>query len=132
MTKSLLVHEHVSPFASEMSIQVVEQTRDQLQLLLPSSSRFHNRKGDVHGGAVTSLIDTTLGMAATEGDPPGTSCSTLTLTVNFLAPARGELRCVSRVVRRGRSIRFLSAEVFDTEGNIVANGSCTFKVFYPR
>lgn len=101
-------------------------------MALPDLPRFQNRKGDVHGGAAATLIDTTLGFAATAGDPPGTSSSTLMLNVSYLAPARGRLTCTSSWQRRGRSIRFLEASVEDEAGTLVARASATFKVFIPR
>lgn len=132
MTESLLVHRDVAPFVSDLGLDIVERSAERVVIALPDSPRFQNRKGDVHGGAAATLIDTTLGFAATEGDPPGTSSSTLMLNVSYLAAARGRLTCTSRWQRRGKSIRFLEASVTDEAGTLVVKASATFKVFIPR
>lgn len=132
MSDSLLTYRDVPPFVSDLGIEIVERSVERIVTRLPDSPRFHNRKGDVHGGAAATLIDTTLGFASTEGDPEGTASSTLMLTISYLAPARGELRCTSTWQRRGRSIRFLEAAVTDETGTLVATAQATFKVFIPR
>ncbi len=132
MEESLLIHRDVAPFVVDLGMEIVSRSPESVVMTLPDRPRFQNRKGDVHGGAAATLIDSALGFAATEGDPPGTASSTLTLTVNYLAPARGKLTCVSSMVRRGRSIRFLKAEVTDEAGELVATATATFKIFPPR
>ena len=132
MTESLLVHRDIAPFVDDLGLEILERSAERVVMALPASPRFQNRKGDVHGGAAATLIDTTLGFAATEGDPPGTSSSTLMLNVSYLAAARGRLVCTSSWQRRGRTIRFLEASVVDEAGTLVARASAAFKVFYPR
>jgi len=132
MAESLIVHRDIAPFVDDLGLEIVERSADRVVIVLPDSPRFQNRKGDVHGGAAATLIDTTLGFAAVEGDPPGASSSTLMLNVSYLAAARGRLTCISSWQRRGKSIRFLEASVKDEAGTLVAKASATFKVFIPR
>src|SRR6266566_309268 len=58
----------------------------------------------VHGGAISSLVDTAAATAAWSGAqvPERPRASTIGLTVDFLAPTRGQgVTADARVVRRG-------------------------------
>lgn len=74
-----------------------------------------------------SRASDTAGMAVTWSDdqvPELLGGSTVSLTVNFVAAARGQdLRAVARTVRRGRSLCFSEVEVTDPDGRVVATGS---------
>ena len=75
--------------------------------------------GDVvHGGAISTLIDTA-GMAAAWADdtePEALAGSTVGLTVDFLGAARGsDLTARARVLRRGRSLCFCEVDVTDSQ-----------------
>ncbi|PJR09877.1 PaaI family thioesterase [Sinorhizobium meliloti] len=126
---SLVKHEKLSPFVEFLGVEIVHQGDDRVATLLPPQTVLQNRKGDIHGGVLATLLDTTLGMAARGGMEEQAASSTLSLTVNYLSPARGELLCNARCVRRGRSIRFVEGQVTDNRGEVVATAIATFKVF---
>ena len=69
--------------------------------------------GDVvHGGAISSLIDTAAAAAAWSGAdvPERIRASTIGISVEFLAPARGQgVTAEARVLRRG-AITFLAVD----------------------
>jgi uncharacterized protein (TIGR00369 family) len=88
---------------------------------------FHDGSGGfiVHGGMVTTLLDTAMGGAcwATLGDDE--SFLTADLRVEFLRSARpGTLRAVGTVVQRNRRVAFCSAELYQDEV-LVATSRCT-------
>ncbi|MCB5203771.1 PaaI family thioesterase [Neorhizobium sp. T786] len=126
---SLVQYENFSPFVEFLGVTIVHQGEDQVQTSLPSQPVLQNRKGDIHGGVIATLLDTTLGMAARGEMDQQAASSTLSLTVNFLSPARGELLCSARCVRKGRSIRFVEGQITDKDGEVVATAVATFKVF---
>jgi uncharacterized protein (TIGR00369 family) len=89
--------------------------------------------GDVvHGGAVSSLVDTAAATAAWSGAeiPEKPRASTVGITVDFLAPARGaDLIAEARVVRRtGRGICFIEVNVSAGEGSQVAIALVTYQL----
>ena len=132
MTNSLLKYKDVAPFTADVGLELVSLDEDRVVMALPDHPRFQNRKGDIHGGAAATLIDTTLGMAAALGYPEGTAASTLSLNISYIGAARGRLLCTSRVQRRGKSIAFLAADVTDAAGNLVAAATGNFKLYIPR
>ncbi len=81
--------------------------------------------GDVvQGGVVTAMLDASMAHVVLALDGAGTRVSTIDITVSFLRPARaGDFVAVGSVVRSGRTIGFLKAELFDMAGQLLATAS---------
>jgi uncharacterized protein (TIGR00369 family) len=80
----------------------------------------------VHGGMVTTLLDTAMGGACWSLLDEGESFLTADLRVEFMSSSRpGTLRAEGRVVRRNRRVAFCSAELYDGEGTLLASSRCT-------
>src|SRR5262249_44520018 len=77
-------------------------------LTLPVRAEFVGapRRPALHGGVVSSLVDTAGGMAAWSALSPGESVSTVDLRVDYLEPAGlGEpLRAQAELVRKGNRV----------------------------
>jgi uncharacterized protein (TIGR00369 family) len=88
--------------------------------------------GDVvHGGAVTSLIDTAAMAASwsTREVPEKIRGTTVGLSVQFLAAARSRaLAAEATVIRRGKSLCYCEVGVTDSDGQLVAKGLVTYKL----
>ena len=82
--------------------------------------RFHDRvtqqHGYVHGGAITTIVDTACGFAAMSLVPAEAEVLTVEFKVNFLNPARGDL-----FIARGR-VRKAGRTLIVCEGEVVAPG----------
>ncbi len=80
----------------------------------------------VHGGMVTTLLDTAMGGATWTLLEEGERFLTGDLRVEFFRSARpGTLRAEGRVVHRSRRAIFCSAELTDSEGKALASARCT-------
>jgi uncharacterized protein (TIGR00369 family) len=80
----------------------------------------------VHGGMVTTLLDTAMGGACWSLLEEAESFLTADLRVEFLRAARpGTLRADGRVVQRNRRVAFCSAELYDADGTLLASSRCT-------
>jgi uncharacterized protein (TIGR00369 family) len=80
----------------------------------------------VHGGMVTTLLDTAMGGACWSLLDEGESFLTADLRVEFMSSSRpGTLRAEGRVVRRNRRVACCSAELYDGEGTLLASSRCT-------
>ena len=78
--------------------------------------RFHEgltqQHGFVHGGVVTTIVDTACGYAAMTLAPEGTEVLTAEFKINFLNPARGDLFIArARVRKAGRTLTVCEGEV---------------------
>lgn len=88
--------------------------------------------GVAHGGVVAGLIDGTLGVAglslvASENK----IVSTVEFKVNYLKPAKvkDKIRCIGKVVRAGKSILYIKADVFNQNDELIACGSGSFNKY---
>jgi uncharacterized protein (TIGR00369 family) len=88
---------------------------------------FHGPSGPiVHGGMVTTLLDTAMGGACWSVLDEDESFLTADLHVEFMRSAMpGTLRAEGRVVQRNRRVAFCCAELYDGEGNLLASSRCT-------
>lgn len=87
-----------------------------------------NGNGTLHGGVHASLIDNAMGLSVAA--LVGLRTATIALNVQFLGAVReGRIVCRSEVVHRTRRIATVEAKVHDGEGNLVAMGTGTFRIF---
>ena len=88
---------------------------------------FHAPSGPiVHGGMVTTLLDTAMGGACWSTLAEDESFLTADLRVEFMRSSRpGTLRAEGRVVQRNRRVAFCSAELYDADGTLLASSRCT-------
>jgi uncharacterized protein (TIGR00369 family) len=89
---------------------------------------FHDGLGGfiVHGGMVTTLLDTAMGGACWVVLGDEESFLTADLHVEFVRSARpGVLRAEGRVVQRNRRVAFCAADLYDAGGELLASSRCT-------
>jgi uncharacterized protein (TIGR00369 family) len=99
---------------------------------LKVESEHLQQHGFVHAGAQATMCDHTAGVAATTVLAENEQVLTIEFKVNFLRPASGQsLECLSRVVRRGKTLVFAESEVFAIQGSerkLTATASITLAV----
>jgi uncharacterized protein (TIGR00369 family) len=88
---------------------------------------FHAPSGPiVHGGMVTTLLDTAMGGACWSVLAPEESFLTADLRVEFVRTTRpGVLRAEGIVVQRNRRVAFCAADLYDAAGELLASSRCT-------
>ena len=80
----------------------------------------------VHGGMVTTILDTAMGGACWSVLDEDEAFLTADLRVEFLRATRvGTVRATGTVVRRTRKIVFCEAQLHDAEGTLLAASRCT-------
>ena len=128
LMREFLAH---SPFVGHLGMRLEAIHPDAVRISMPFRPELATTGDLVHGGAITSLVDTAAMAAAWSvvevGQAPrGT---TVGLTVDFVAPARGaELTADATVRRRGRQLCFCDVDVADGHGRLVARGLVTYKL----
>jgi len=122
------------PAARLLGRRVVRADRDRgaVELEFDATPRFLNRHGQVQGGMLAAMLDSTVGCAAVAG-LAGKSVVTLTINVTYLRPAAaGRIRASGRIVHRGRVIAFAEAELRDPGGEVVASAVATLRIVTAR
>ncbi|MCM3882731.1 PaaI family thioesterase [Frankia sp. R82] len=82
----------------------------------------------VHGGVIATLMDTAMGSAVYTRLPADTYYTTLELKVNFVRPVSltaDLVTCEAKAVHVGRRTATAEASVVNTDGKLIAHGSCT-------
>src|SRR5262247_1386932 len=104
--------ENASPGHSVMSLQIRDELRQNL--------------GVVHGGVTASLIDSAAALAIVPLLAEDESATTVDLTINYLRPLRtGKVTATARVLRAGKRIIAVTADVEDEAGDLAATGLTT-------
>ena len=121
-----------SPFVAQLGIRLEEMEPDRVRLAMPFTDSLPTMGDVIHGGAISSLIDTAAAAAAWSGAevPERPRASTIGLTVDFLAPARGQgVTADARVVRRGGTgLCFCEVSVAAEDGTQVALALVTYQL----
>ncbi len=121
------------PFFELLGLQPEEVTPEFCRMRLPFKADLQQARGLVHGGAIASLIDSAGFLAIKAASTDIIGSSTISMTVNYLAPARQiDLVAEARILRRGRSIVFLEVDILAPDGERVAKGQLTYKVMYKK
>jgi len=115
------------PFLKLLGVEVESVAPGTATLLLPVREEIKRNDGIVHGGAIASVIDSAFAFAIIPllGDNERTT--TVDLTVHYLRPLSGGVsKTVARVVRFGRRVITVSAELFDENGKLAATALSTY------
>lgn len=89
---------------------------------------MRNRAGKLHGGAIFSLVDITMGLACSSSHGFDQQSATIECKINYIrAVEDGDVLCTSRVIHAGRRTLVVEADVYQDE-RLVAKAQGTFAV----
>lgn len=115
------------PFAKLMGMRLVDIRPNEAVIEIEMRDDLRQPSGVLHGGVTATLIDTAMAFAVrtylTDTEPT----ATIDLTVHYLRPhVEGKAICTARVVRPGKRIFTVSAEVHNEVGKLIATGLSTY------
>jgi len=114
------------PFASLLQLELEDVGSGTATLALNVRKELTQNHGIVHGGAIASLIDTATAFAILSVITPKERVTTVDLTISYLRPVSdGRLRAVAKVVRAGRRLFVVSAEVY-ADGKLATTALTTY------
>jgi uncharacterized protein (TIGR00369 family) len=94
---------------------------------------FHyNPLGTMHGGVISTLLDTAAACSVHTTLPAGVGYTSLDLNVKFLRPvtlASGRLTCTGTVIQRGRRTALAEARLTDGQGRLAAQAMSSCLLF---
>ena len=94
---------------------------------------FHyNPLGSMHGGVISTLLDTAAGCTVHSTLPAGVGYTSLDLTVKFLRPitlATGRITCTGAILQRGRRTALAEARLTDTSDRLLAYATSSCLLF---
>jgi uncharacterized protein (TIGR00369 family) len=115
------------PFLKHLGIEVESVGPGTATLLLPMRKEIMRNDGIAHGGAVASVIDSAFAFAIMPLLAENERTVTIDLTIHYLRPfSAGVAKTTARVVRAGRRVITVSAELFDENGKLAATALSTY------
>lgn len=90
---------------------------------------FCNPAGFVQGGLLSAMLDDTMGPAAFAMTDGKLFTSTISITVNFLSPAKpGPITGEARVTQLGKTIAFVEGKLMAEDGTVLVTGSTSIRL----
>jgi uncharacterized protein (TIGR00369 family) len=118
---------HANPYAKLLGMRLIDLRLDEAVIEIVMRDELRQPSGVLHGGATASLIDTAMAFAVITRLGEGERASTIDLTVHYLRPhTEGKFTCTGRVVRAGKGIFTVSADVMNGAGKLIATAVSTY------
>lgn len=115
------------PYAHLLGIELDNISKGTATLGLDVRKELTQNYGVVHGGAIASIIDTAMAFAIITLLAPREKVTTVDLTISYLRPlTKGRITAVAKVVRAGRRLFAVSADVFDHDGKLASTALSTY------
>jgi len=114
-------------FLSRLFGLTFSYTDETCRIEFPIHDFMFNPQGTLHGGVIAFALDVAMGhLLKHVTGVPGT---TLEMKVQYLSPLRPpHAVCESRFLRKGQTISFLEARMWDHEGTLAAVANATWRM----
>ena len=118
------------PFVEHLGFQLEMMEDGQSRLAYHARPEHLNSFGVTHGGAVMTLMDVTMAVAARSVERE-MGVVTIEMKTSFMQPSRGRLTGKGRLMHRTATLAFTEATIYDEAGRACAHATGTFK-YVPR
>jgi len=116
-------------FWEHMGMSSVVSDDGQTRVVMKVTEDLKQFYGNLHGGAVATLLDSAIAVAVNLQLEPGEGASTVEIKINYLRSINeGTLWGEGKVIRKGRKIVVAQGEVKDQAGEIQAIATATFMI----
>ena len=118
---------HSLPFAQLMGMRLIDLQKGVAVISLDIRDDLKQPNGILHGGVTATLIDTAMAFAVRTHLAPTQPTATIDLTVHYLRPhISGTITCTANVVRAGKRIFTVSADVVNGSAKHIATAVSTY------
>jgi len=115
------------PFAKLLGIEVETVEPGHAVLTMPIRDELKQNHGVAHGGSIAAVIDSAMALAIMPMLAENERTTTVDLTIHYLRPlTEGTARASARVVRAGKRVITVSAELVDHKGKLAATAISTY------
>jgi acyl-CoA thioesterase len=115
-----------SAFSQLLGARLLRLDDGVAEVALALEPQLRNRGGNLHGGAMFSLVDIAMGLACSSAHGFDQQSVTIECKINYLrGVSEGEVLCIAKVIHAGRRTLVVDAEVFQSD-KLVAKAQGTF------
>lgn len=114
------------PFVDHLGFALTRFDSGFSELVFTPQAEHLNSFGVTHGGALMTLLDVTMAVAARSVQKE-MGALTIEMKTSFMQAARGPLTGKGRLIHRTATLAFTEATIFDAAGHACAHATGTFK-----
>jgi uncharacterized protein (TIGR00369 family) len=119
----------VNPLFNFLGVVVEKISPDCTVLRLPFQPGFIQGGGATAGGIMATLADEAMAHAALAGLEPGETTATIEMNIRYLkASISGDITATATLVKKGRRVITLQAEVKDESSTVLAQAGASFMI----
>lgn len=122
----------LAPIQETISSRVVSVEKGQVIFELKGEEFHYNPIGSVHGGIISTVLDSAIGCSLLSTLEVGESFTSLDLKVNFLRRITADtppLTTKTKIIHKGRTTAYLECELLDAEGKLYAHAVSNCMIF---
>ena len=131
--KYIDMYQSVDKFGQANNFQLTVLSPGNVEYLMKVEEKHASSPGICHGGAISGLMDATLGLAALSYTlTVQCLCSTVEFKMNFISPAKvgDTLKGIGKIEHKGKSLVITSADIIDLQTRkLMAKGIGTFNLY---
>jgi uncharacterized protein (TIGR00369 family) len=120
------------PIMHLIDVASLEVAEGSVTVRLDPQEFHYNPLGTMHGGVISTLLDTAAACSVHSTLPAGIGYTSLDLSVKFLRPvtlATGRIVCTGSVLQKGRRTALADARLTDAEGRLLAHATSSCILF---
>lgn len=96
------------------------------RISFPAEDFLFNPQGSLHGGTIATVMDISMGHLINKVAGPG---ATIEMKIQFMRPVlTGMVTVEGCFVKRGRNLSFMESKLYDSEANLCALATATWKM----
>jgi uncharacterized protein (TIGR00369 family) len=116
-----------APFWKHMGMTFERLEPGDVIIQMPVKNELLNSNGILHGGAVTTILDSIIG--ATIRSTRDVKVATVSLTTQFIAPVReGTLYASAKMINQGKRILYVESKVSNEKEETIGTSLGTFAI----
>ncbi len=120
-----------SPASSLLGLELLafDKEAGTARMAFNAGEQLCNKWGGIQGGMVAAMLDDAISIAMGLAVEWGEITPTFELKTSFIAVGRpGRLEALGQVVKRGGSVGFVEARLWDAEASLIATASATLGI----
>jgi uncharacterized protein (TIGR00369 family) len=129
LKKVQLPGQSVNPLFACLGVIVEQISPKRVIMRLPFRPDFIQGGGMIAGGIIATLADEAMAHAALANLEPGETTATIEMNIRYLKGcASGEIAAIATLVKKGRRVITLQAEIADKNKQTLAQAGASFMV----
>ena len=129
LKKVQLPGQSVNPLFACLGVIVEQISPERVVMRLPFRPDFIQGGGMIAGGIIATLADEAMAHAALANLNPGETTATIEMNIRYLKGcASGEIAATAALVKKGRRVMTLQAEIVDAHQKTVALAGASFMI----